>query len=213
MKIKAVLFDYDGTLRDSRSLIYASLEHTFTEHGLPAPTKDELAPHIHHHSFVHEALAPEVPYDDFEGVYRDKVNELMPTVKLYDGAEELLHKLDQADYKLGLVTAAKDAAKNLEDLGVAQLFDVVISAKDITKHKPDPEGILLAVERLGIEPGEAVYVGDMMTDMYAAQAAGLKACIGVTIGMANRRELETSQADYIIDSLAELPPILQKLAA
>ncbi|WP_213190897.1 HAD family hydrolase, partial [Escherichia coli] len=69
-KLKAILFDYDGTLRDTRSLIYASFDFAFDAHDKPVPTKDELAPYIHHHSFVHEALMPEVPYEDFEREYR-----------------------------------------------------------------------------------------------------------------------------------------------
>lgn len=210
-KIKAVLFDYDGTLRDSRSLIYASYEHAFKAHGLPVPSKEELDPHLHHGSFVHQALASDVAYEDFDSEYRAKAMELMPAVQLYDGAHKMLQTLRKAGYKIGLVTAARYPHEDLERLQISEHFDVIIGARDITKHKPDPEGILLAVERLGITPDEAVYVGDMMTDIYAAKAAGLKAAIGVTIGLANRRELETAGADVILDDLLSLPACVADL--
>ncbi len=210
-KIKAVLFDYDGTLRDSKSLIYASYDHAFRANGLQSPSKEEIDPHIHHGSFVHQALAADVPYEDFDKHYRVKVNELMPSVGLFEGTGSLLQELSETGYKIGLVTAAKHPQEDLARHGVADYFDVVISAQDITKHKPDPEGINLALEKLGTTPDEAVYVGDMLTDIQAAKAAGLRAAIGITIGFATRRELEAVNADYVIDSFAELPSVLAKL--
>jgi HAD superfamily hydrolase (TIGR01549 family) len=210
-KLKAILFDYDGTLRDSRSLIYASYEHAFKANGLPPPSKQAIDPHIHHGSFVHQALASEVASEDFEKEYRVKVAELMPSVSLFDGVRQLLQKLSQDGYKIGLVTAAKSPHEDLLRHGVADYFNVIVAAKDITNHKPHPEGISLAVERLGIAPDEAVYVGDMMTDMYAAKDAGLRAAIGITIGFANRRELETAGADFIIDDLQELPDLIARI--
>jgi HAD superfamily hydrolase (TIGR01509 family) len=210
-KIKAVLFDYDGTLRDTKKLIYDSLEYAFQDHDLPAPTKEELAPHLHHHTFVHSALAPQVPQEDFEGSYRVKVNELMPGVRLFDGAAELLAELKGKGYKIVMVTAARHVTEDIARFGIAEYFDELVTANDIKHHKPDPEGINLAIERLGVNANEAIYIGDMQTDMYAAQAAKLRACVGVTIGFANRRELETAGADYIIDSLTELPALITKL--
>lgn len=210
-KIKAVLFDYDGTLRDSKSLIYEGIEHAFKANNLAVPSHEELAPHMHHHSFVHKALAPEVSYDDFEHELSAKVDELMPTVGLYPYVEDALVVLHNAGYRIGLVTAAKTATDDVKRLGIGEYFDVIVSGKDITKHKPDPEGINLALETLGIVANEAIYVGDMMTDMYAAQAAKLRACVGVTFGMANHRELETAGADYIINELIALPAVIEQI--
>lgn len=210
-KLKAILFDYDGTLRDSRSLIYASLEHTFKAHDLPTPSKAELAPHIHHHSNVHRELANEIKLEDFEREYFAKVDELLPSVGLYEGAQQLLRQLKERGYKLAMVTAAKTASEDVKRLGIAEYFDEIVTATDITRHKPDPQGMNLALERLGVKPKAAIYVGDMMTDIYAAQAAKLLASVGVTIGMANRRELQTAGADYIIDDLAELPGIIEQI--
>lgn len=210
-KIKAILFDYDGTLSDSRSMIYEAYARAFIALDIPQPTHESLAPHIHHHSFVHEAMIPHIPYEDFEDVYRAQVEDLTPTVRLYNGAKELLDDLHKKDYIMGIVTAAKYAPEHLKQMGLAEYFNAVVSGGDLTKHKPDPQGINLALERLQIAAADAVYVGDMPTDIYAAKAAGLRAAIGVTTGFANRRELETAEADIVIDTLSDLSAAIAQI--
>jgi phosphoglycolate phosphatase len=144
---------------------------------------------------------------DYDGTLRDNT---MPTVGTYPDTADILKRL-QKDYRIGLVTAAKDARADLKHLQIEQYFEIVIGAEDFREHKPDPEGINLALHKLDISADEAVYIGDTSTDIYTTKAAKLKAAIGVTTGFANRRELETAGADHIIDSLTELPAVLANI--
>lgn len=207
-KLKAILFDLDGTLRDTRQLIYDALEYTFQAHGKRVPSKEELAPYIHHHSYVREQFMPEVSMEDFDGVYAAHIDQALLEVQLYPGTNELLTELKAAGYKLAVVTAGRRAPRDMRAYGIADYFDAIVGGDDISAHKPDPEGTLLALERLGVQPTEAIMIGDMPTDVRAARAAGLKAFVGITHGLSSRESLEQSGADYIIDSLAELPEVI-----
>ena len=210
-KLKAILFDLDGTLRDTRELIYSALDHAFTELGLPSPTVEELAPYVHHHSFVHKQFAPDVTLEDFEQVYGAKVEQMLPGVQLYEQAAETLEQLQAAGYKLAIVTAARSAPQGVQDHGIDTYLSTLVSARDITKHKPDPEGTKLALERLHVAPEEAIMVGDMPTDTQAGQAAGLLATVGVTHGLGSKEALQAAGTDYIIGSLGELPAVIKKI--
>lgn len=211
-QIRAVLFDLDGTLRDTTDLIYGSLGHTFALFGLPSPGKAQLAPFIHHHSFVWERFASSVPFKTFDAAYEAEIQRRLPAVTLYIHAKTVMSRLHET-YKVAIVTAAKSAPHDVISYGLDQDMDVLISAGDVARHKPDPEGLNLALSRLGVAPAEAVYVGDMVTDVQAAQAARLAAFIGITHGIADREQLEQAGADYLADSLNEIPRILDRIAS
>ena len=203
-KLKAVLLDYDGTLRDSSQLIYEALEHTFTSHGLPMPSRQQLKPLIHHHSNIHREFASHLTFEEFDAPYMRKVVELLPEVRLYEGVEKALQRLHERGYKLALVTAANSAAEQVKKQGIGHYFDTIVSGKDIINHKPDPEGILLALKRLDVAAEDAIMVGDLPTDLQAGQAAGLRATIGITYGMGSREALTASGANQVIDSMDQL---------
>jgi len=103
------------------------------------------------------------------------------------------------------------APQDVKDYDIDQYLDVLVSASDIAKHKPDPEGIDLALSRLKVRPEEAIMVGDMATDIQAAQAAKLAATVGITHGMGSKQSLDAAGADYIIDSLTDLSAVLAKI--
>jgi len=87
-KLQAVLFDLDGTLRDTTELIYSALDHTFKYYGVPSPSAEDLAPYIHHHTFVRKRFAPDINLEDFERVYGAKADALLTEVQLYDYAKK-----------------------------------------------------------------------------------------------------------------------------
>lgn len=205
-KLKALLFDLDGTLRDSRRAIYPSIEHAFATHGLPVPSRDELEQYSHSLRAVHAGFAVPVAYNDFLAAYDAHLMTLLHTIIPYDGAWDMLAEL-HTEYKIGLVSSARQARRALELDNVLHLFDVVIGGLDTDKHKPDPTPINMALESLQVAPTEAVMVGDLAADIQSAHNAGLRAAIGLTHGFGSRALLETAKADYIIDSLSELLPI------
>lgn len=82
-------------------------------------------------------------------------------------------------------------------------FDIIIGGEDVTHHKPDPEGLLLAIDRLKACPEEVLYIGDSTVDAGTAAAAGVS-FVGVTSGMTTAREFQAYPYDRIISSLGQL---------
>ncbi len=211
-ELKAVLFDLDGTLRDTKEIIYTALEETLAIHNGQKPTREELAPHLHHHSAVHQALSLHIDYEPWLVTYREKLGDSWMDAPFYAGTEQLLAELKAAGYRLAIVTSAEyDRTK--EYLRYRELdgyFDAVAAMREGVKPKPEPDLIHDALAQLGCKAGEAVMVGDMTTDVEAARAAKLR-CVGITHGFASRTELEQVGAAYVIDALKELPGILSEL--
>ncbi len=124
---------------------------------------------------------------------------LTTELKAFKAAHTLPKNLKAKGYKLALVSGS---TKNqieiiLEQLGINQYFDVVISCDEITKSKPDPEGYLIAAKKLGVEPKECLVFEDARTGVLAAKNAGMK-----VIGVINAGGQDLSPADFIIDNLA-----------
>jgi pyrophosphatase PpaX len=211
MKIKAVLFDLDGTLRDTREVIYPAMEHALKIHAAYVPTREDMAAYIHHHTEVHKNFAADVPLNVFTTTLNNRAAELMATVAVYEGVIETLGQLRLAGYKTAIVSSAINVPESLQALHIDTYFDTLVGGEDTIKHKPDPEPVVFALHRLEMEPRAAVMVGDLAADVQAAKAAGVKAVVGVTHGFGSRTSLEEAGADYLIDQLSELPDILKKL--
>lgn len=97
-------------------------------------------------------------------------------IKVYDDIHYMLETLKSQSFKLGIVTSQlkRFVEKNLTRTKLKSYFDVVITADDCYKHKPNPLPLLMAAEHLGINFNDCIYVGDQRTDIAAAHAAGMK---------------------------------------
>lgn len=210
---KAILFDLDGTLRDTKEVIYPALEHAIRTHASRVPSRQEMAAYIHHHSEVHKQFAPDVSWEEFDRTYFAKITELMPSAKVYAGVFELLAYLQAAGYKLALVTSAGHPRDYLQSIGAEHYFDVVVGGLDTDVHKPHPAPVRLALRQLDVPVKNTAFIGDLPADMLAAKAADVPITIGITHGFGGRKELAAVGADYLIGSLAEVPAILANLAS
>ena len=206
-KIKAILFDLDGTLRDSRSAINPAFEHALKVHNIQVEG-DDLHEYIHSLRAVHGAFAGDLPYEKLRDTYDEKLFELLHTIVLYEHAREVLKDLKGRGYKLGLVSSSRFAREAVEQDDLAKFFDVIISGLDTNNHKPHPEPVHMALKRLKISPNQSVMVGDLAADIQSGKDAGTTATVAVTHGFGSRKALERAGADHIIDSLAELPGII-----
>jgi pyrophosphatase PpaX len=211
MKLKAVLFDLDGTLRDNRDMLYESFRHTVRETTGRTMTNNELYEYLEHHTLLHKAVAPDTDLAEFEQHFHSKFKELLPEVQLFEHTVEVLEQLHKRGLKLAIVSSAITVEDTLNDFDLAKYFDIVVSGKDPVTHKPSPEPVMLALERLNLRPDEVVMVGDMSADVLAAHGAGVPTVIALTHGLHRRETLQQAGADHIIDSLAELPSVLGKL--
>lgn len=211
MKIKAVVFDADGTLFDSFTMIYDSYVHVADMHNLPQPTEAALKALLGRP--IREILLGLFPNADVEQLFKtsdDYVSENSLKSKVYEGVIELLDELIAQGYKLAILTSGATRIHSvLQHHGVAEHFTSVVHSERISKHKPDPEGFLLAATECDCAPEAMVMVGDMSVDIEVGQRANCLATVGITHGFGSRASLEEAGADYLIDSLTELPAILE----
>jgi phosphoglycolate phosphatase len=132
---------------------------------------------------------------------------------LYAGVREGIDYLKSAGYPLGCVTnkAARFTEPLLRDLGVYSDFSLVISGDTLSRSKPDPAPLLHAARFFGVEPGDALMIGDSVNDVAAARAAGF-AIVCVSYGYNHGRDIRLVRPDAVIDSLAEIRAILEMAA-
>jgi pyrophosphatase PpaX len=127
----------------------------------------------------------------------------------FEGVDDLLHRLEGAAIRVGIVTSKSRDAVDLAFRIVPPpvRFDAVVTLDDTDRHKPDPDPILLALARMGVDPGHAVYVGDAPYDVQAARAAGCGA-IAVTWGAATAARLAEERPDALVETPSALADLL-----
>jgi phosphoglycolate phosphatase len=128
---------------------------------------------------------------------------------LYPGVREGLDWLKAAEYRLGCVTnkAAQFTEPLLKDLGIYGEFEIVISGDTLPKKKPDPLPLLHAATHFGVRPGESLMVGDSVSDVKAARAAGF-GIICMSYGYNHGQDIREAKPDAVIDSMVELQDLL-----
>ena len=207
VRFPVVLFDLDGTVVDSGSIILASMRHA-TREVLGRDFGDaELMQAVGGPGLEAqmEVFAPE-RVDELVQVYRAHNEPLHDELEACAGMEDVLLRLHEQGHRLGIVTAKRRATVELAfaRVPIAHLFETVVGGDETQKHKPDPEPLLLAAKRMSAQPDETAYVGDSPFDIRAAKAAGMHA-IAVTWGRIHDRErLEREEPDAIVDTAEEL---------
>jgi len=209
--IQAILFDLDGVLRNSGPTIYNSIIYSLKKHTGRIYSKSELEPYIHHHEEVYKRLASHIDKKLFMDTYWEALDKLWHTIELYENTESVLELLKRRGYRLAIVSSAGDAKKFLRRMKLTNYFDAVIEGPDTVEHKPSPDPVNLALKKLGAKNKQAIFVGDLGTDIKSARAAGLRVSIGITHGMGSSSALKNSGADYIVKKLQELPELIEKL--
>ncbi|MFN8187760.1 MAG: HAD-IA family hydrolase [Gaiellales bacterium] len=207
MRHETVLFDLDGTLIDSGSLILASFRHaTQTVLGRRIPDQALMANVGGHgiHAQMREFDAERV--DELVEVYRDHNLASYHEVRAFPGIREALARLRAQDRRLGIVTAKGSAtvALTIQLLPFLGELDTVVSGDDTARHKPHPDGLLLALERLGTDAGSAAYVGDSPFDIGAAKAARMTAVAAGWGGIHPLTRLEAEGPDAVVRAPGEL---------
>lgn len=205
MKNFAVIFDLDGTVLNTDTLIFKSFEHTFKKffpkHQL---TQEELL------SFLGPTLKA-----SFSKYTDDKVEECIHCYREYNHAHhedyvtiyphvvEVLEELKSKGYPLVIVTSkAKDAAMiGLNLFNLTQYFDVILGMEDVKNQKPDPEGINKALEKTNCVKG--VMIGDNKSDILAGKNANIYT-IGVKWSPKGYQEMAELNPDLLIDDMEEV---------
>ena len=176
---RPVLFDLDGTLADTIPLLLASMRAAYAQvggtepgerewlRGMGMPLRSQLMQFERNDVSRVEALI---------AVYRAwQIEHLAAFVTEYAGIREVLAALQQAGHPIAVVTGKGEfmARMTLEHVDLLAPFDVIIGSDATSRHKPDPDPLLLGVERLGVPAAGALYVGDAPNDILAARAGGM----------------------------------------
>ncbi len=211
MDIQAVIFDFDGTLADTRKLIITAKQEMMKEHGLKVLDEATCASSIG--LTAYDAFSrdyPELSPEEVEVLvkaYRAKFEEFKKSMppELFPGVDKVFSELKKRGIAITIATSRnrKSLLEFVGNWGMTDEFSVILCAEDTKKVKPEPEPVLKTLETLSISPEQALVVGDMPVDILMGKRAGAFAC-GVTYGNSNRKELLASGADFVIDSMEEI---------
>lgn len=178
--MRPLLFDLDGTLVDTIDLIVTSFRQVL----------EDLAGRPFARQEIIDLFGPTEPViiDRFAGTNRrQEAHERFfahyeqnhrRLVTVFPGIPELIREAAERGHRLAIITnkGRRTTAITLEQCGLAPYFDVVVTGDDVSRPKPDPEGIRLALARLRAEPQEAWFIGDAPVDVLAGRAAGTRTC-------------------------------------
>ncbi len=207
MPIRAVLFDFDGTLADSYPAITASVNFVRKQHGLPPLAIAEVRQHVGRglpYLLEHCVPAPDLERDAH--LYREHHPTVLESgTRLLPGARETLESLRGRGLKTAICSNKPVAFTRslVRILAIAEFVDEALGPEDVAKPKPAPDILLEALKRLRIGADEALYVGDMNVDIQTARAAGVPVWV-VPTGSSPRAELEAAKPDRLLSSLTEV---------
>jgi len=211
----AVLFDLDGTLIDSIDLILKSAQYAFAKCGIPGPSPAEWLVGVGRPlPVMFRHFAPrggdDVPaliaaYREFQMANHDAL------VHAYEGIPQMLAALAKRGHPLAIVTSKTDAlaARGLAHTGLDGFFATIVGMDSCQRHKPDPEPVMIALDRLGYAPGEAWFVGDSIHDMEAGNAAGV-ATVGALWGPFDASDLAPSKPRHLAQRVEDVVGIVSQ---
>ena len=213
-----ILIDLDGTLVDSVPDLAWCVDKTMAALGMPPRGEARVRLWVGNGivRLVHRALTGEmdgeadaVLYERalpiFKALYAERT---CVDSYLYPGVKEGLALLKDTGYALGCVTnkPAQFTEPLLEKLGISNNFTIVISGDTLPQQKPHPEPLLHAARFFGVQPEQALMVGDSVSDVKAARAAGF-GIVCMSYGYNHGEDIRAAQPDAVIDSLLELPKL------
>jgi pyrophosphatase PpaX len=207
MRFSVVLFDLDGTVIDTNHLIVTTFQHVFREKLNLSVSAEEI------YKYFGEPLpqtmarfAPDRANEltDFYRLFNLANHDLL--LRQFQGMPETLSRLHSAGVKLGVVTSKRVAMarQGLRVSGLEHYFHAVVGMDETQRHKPDAEPALLALSRLGEQPGgHVLLVGDSKFDILCGRNAGIRtAAVGWTVQ--DRTELGKTKPDFWVESPGDL---------
>jgi phosphoglycolate phosphatase len=213
-ELKAVLFDLDGTLIDSKRDIAASANITRQHYGFQPLPEDLIGTFVGLGIMVLLEKAVETKDPDrlreAHGIFKEHYRlHCVDFTRPYAGTFEILESLKGRGIKLAVVSNKPQEFTDLilKRLDLWDFFDVVLGPEATLNKKPHPEPLLTAAGKLGAEPSETVMIGDSTVDIEAARAARMLVGV-ITHGYGTREILSAADPDWLVDSLQDFMDIL-----
>ncbi len=197
---QTILFDLDGTLIDSVDLIVDSYQHTYRAHGLPMSSREQILAGmgVPLRTIFGELTSDPAEMDRWIATYREyNLTHHDQQVRAYPGAVEMVRAVRAAGFRTGLVTSKNNsgARRGLALVGLEGVLEVIVGSDDVTRPKPDPEPVRLALTQLQMPTTGCLFVGDSHHDIYSGRGAGV-GTVGVTWGPFDRAHLESATPDF-----------------
>ncbi len=206
-KIKALLFDFDGTLLDSFSTHFKVYEIMFNHFGISITKEQYINSYSPNWYEVYQRMGlPKEAWDKADVIWLREVRKCNPP--LFTAVKETLTLLYD-NYVLGVVTAGSKC-RILTDLtrnSIKSLFRVIVTGDDVKAQKPAPDGLELALKQLKVDSNEVIYIGDSYADYEVAKAAKV-----VFIWVKSPFTPLNAELSYIqINNMIDLPKLLKKI--
>ncbi len=212
MAIKAIVFDVDGTLIDSRQKIMQGIDTTLRNKGVVRTPEQLIAVMGKPIPVMYEILAPDHDVEEMVRLNFKNQEALHDTVARFDNALEVLETLRRKGLKLGVFTGYDERVHDvLREFDMHRPFESIVDCTRYVEHKPHPEGLLLCIQELGVLPQETVYIGDSITDIAAGLAARVNKTVGVAHGFTRREILQEVGAEHVVDDLLEFQTYIETL--
>lgn len=215
---RLVMFDLDGTLIDSVPDLAAAVDRMLLEmdrppagvaavrqwvgNGAPVLVRRALAGNIEHSSV--DDREAEHGLDIFMRAYAESHD----LTVIYPGVRDTLRWLQEQGVEMALITNKPErfVGPLLDQMQIGPYFRWIIGGDTLPQKKPDPAALLHVMQMAGVQPEEALFVGDSRSDVQAAKAAGVK-CVGLTYGYNHGRPISEESPALVIDDLRALLPV------
>ncbi len=203
-KLKALVYDFDGTLLDSFAAHYEVFRIMFARFSIQIERQQFLDSYSPNWYKIYEAMGlPQTDWKAADQIWLEEVDNQEP--RLFPGVPDTLRKLNESR-AIGLVTSGskRRVLQDLDRTGIASLFEVIVTGDDIQRPKPFPDGLEAALHKMDIQPGETAYIGDANADYEMSMAAGVN-----FIGVRSSYDSFKYNASFIcLESVIELPELL-----
>ncbi len=210
-RFKGIIFDVDGTLTFTNQLIFDSFNHitkkylgkSYTDEEIIAlfgPTEDVILKEMCKDEYVNARK-------DYYAYYKDNHD----IARLYEGIKELIIDIYNAGILLSIFTGKgrTSALITLDELGLTDYFDMIVSGDDVENHKPSPEGILMFLNKHNLNPKDVLMIGDAPSDIIAARQCGVEIASVVWDSYAED-EVKKLNSTTVFHSVAELRDFIFK---
>ena len=206
------IFDLDGTLLDTLDDLTDSMNYMLGKHNFPLRTRNEVRNFVGNgvRKLVERAIPTEYKaddefidkfYNDFSLYYNSHSD---VKTSPYPGTLDMLDKLLENGFDIAIVSNKIDSAvKSLSAKFFGERIKSAIGEKPSVRHKPEPDMVFMAMEEMGADKENSIYIGDSEVDTQTAKNAGIP-CISVRWGFKDRKFLEDSGATVIVESMEEL---------